>query len=137
MNPVPKKHLVAAAKEVADAIASIDIDQEAREALAVDTFDRLGRTTLFASIRDTLQNPYARVAADPLVPCAGYDGEATHVPCPDGHVIRIGMHLSTDEEPFPKGRSKAWEQRAPYGKIRCVSCGARQFTPGYRTKDRP
>jgi hypothetical protein len=66
---------------------------------------------------------FVLLASDPLVPCAGHDEE----PCPDGRVIRIGMHLSTDEKPLPHGRSAAWEQRAPYGQIRCVSCGAKQF----------
>jgi hypothetical protein len=98
---------------IADAIASVDVDQEDREAVAEAVAEALdGRP-------DFRRDLFKLLASDPLVPCAGYDGE----PCPHGRVIRQAMHLSS----APDGRSAIWKQRAPYGEIRCISCGSKQF----------
>jgi hypothetical protein len=107
---------------IADAIASVNIDQEAREAVA----EEVAHAITAAGARDFpdfRHDTFVLLASDPLVPCAGTrDG-----PCPHGRVMRIGMHLSS----APDGRSLAWEQRAPHGRIRCVSCGAAEFIPGF------
>ncbi len=100
-------------KPIADAIAMCDIDQEDRELVAYAVTDALYED------RDFDPELFRLLASDPLVPCAGSGGE----PCPHGRNIRIAMHLST----APDGRSQAWRQRAPYGRIRCVTCGAKQF----------
>jgi hypothetical protein len=102
---------------IADAIACCDLAQTDRELVAEAVTDALiGQVDFRADL-------FKALASDPLVPCAGANGE----PCPEGRVIRIAMHLSTG----PNGRSAAWREHAPYGKIRCVSCGARQFIPEY------
>lgn len=111
---VSKKELHGAFDAIADAIASADIDQEDRERLAQSIAERVDFRK-FGIGRDL----FVLLASDPLVPCAGHGDE----PCPDGRVIRIRMHLSS----APDGRSAAWEPRAPYGKIRCISCGAKEF----------
>jgi hypothetical protein len=105
-----------------DAVASADIDQEDREQIAVLIASNLreARAEDFGSDQSSL---FVLLASDPLVPCAGHHGE----PCPHGRVIRLAMH-NRDE---PDGRSAAWRERAPYGEIRCVSCGAREFIPQY------
>ena len=111
---------------VADAIARADLDQEDREELAAAVADS------FAAKNDPdfRRDLFVLLASDPLVPCAGFDHYETgdHVDCPEGRLIRIGMHLSD----APDGRSRAWRRRAPYGRIRCVSCGAAHFSPGYQ-----
>lgn len=98
---------------IADAIASVDLDQEDRETVAEAVTDAL------TGQQDFKPELFRLLASDPLVPCAGSGGE----PCPHGRVIRIAMHLSD----APNGRSEAWRQRAPYGSIRCISCGAAEF----------
>ena len=106
---------------IADAIASVDLDQEDREVVARAVSDKI-----MANIhdhRDFREDLFLLLASDPLVPCAGHNGE----PCPHERVIRIAMHLRS----APDGRSEVWQQRAPYGSIRCISCGAAEFIPGY------
>lgn len=98
---------------IADAIAMCDLDQEDRELVADAVTEALTGQT------DFRPDLFRLLASDPLVPCAGSGGE----PCPHGRVIRIAMHLSI----APQGRSQAWRQRAPYGHIRCISCGAAEF----------
>lgn len=101
---------------IANAVAGLDIDQEVREAIA----EEIAEAIVAAGSRDMpdfRHDLFILLASDPLVPCAGpRGGEGS---CPHGRVIRIGMHLSSAVD----GRSKAWRRRAPYGKIRCVSCG--------------
>lgn len=115
---------------LADAVAELDIDQEDREKVAAALADTLRESVIGAYLnRDLIR----LLASDPLVPCAGYDipvhGETTeHVDCPNGMVIRQMFHNSD----APDGRSAMWKQRAPYGEIRCVSCGSMQFIPEYR-----
>ena len=113
-----------------DAIASLDVPKVIRERVA----GAVGK----ALYEDHARHPhrmsseqhklFVLLASDPLLPCVGYGDD----PCPDARVIRVGMHLNFD--PFdpenPLGRSQAWEMvRHP---IRCVSCGAKHFTPGHR-----
>ena len=102
---------------IADAIASVDIAQTERELVADAVTEALKGSP------DFRPDIFRLLATDPLVPCAGAHGE----PCPEGRVIRIAMHLST----APNGRSAAWREQAPYGQIRCISCGAKEFVPGY------
>lgn len=98
---------------IANAIAMCDLDQEDRELVADSVTEELiGQPDFDADL-------FRLLASDPLVPCAGSGG---HV-CPHGRNIRIPMHLSMAFN----GRSDAWRQRAPYGQIRCVSCGAKEF----------
>lgn len=96
---------------IADAIAMCDLDQEDRELVAdAVTESLIGQIDFNADL-------FRLLASDPLVPCAGPgEGEL----CPDGRNIRIAMHLST----APQGRALSWRRRAPYGEIRCVSCGS-------------
>jgi hypothetical protein len=115
MNPAMKRYMKRYAK-VADAISALDLAQVDREAVADAVAAALEGQP------DFRPDLFRLTASDPLVPCAGAHGE----PCPHGRVIRIAMHLSD----APDGRSKAWEPRAPYGKIRCVSCGSAQFLAG-------
>ena len=99
---------------IADAIASVDIDQEDRERVAEAVADALdGR-------RDFKRDLFVLLASDPLSDCPGSGGE----PCPHGARIRTPMHLRD----APDGRSKGWERRKP--KRWCVSCGAREFGYG-------
>ncbi len=98
---------------IANAIAMCDLDQEDRELVADAVTE-----ALYAE-KDFDPDLFRLLASDPLVPCAGWKGRA----CPDGRNIRIAMHLSMAHD----GRSDAWRQRAPYGRIRCVSCGAKEF----------
>ena len=63
---------------------------------------------------------FVLLASDPLVPCAGPPGSV----CPHGRMMRMRFHNSAS----PDGRSLLWQRRAPYGKIRCVSCGGPQFS---------
>ena len=100
-------------KPIADAIAMCDLDQEDRELVAESVTEEL------IGQPDFKPDLFRLLASDPLVPCAGSGGE----PCPHGRNIRIAMHLSMAHD----GRSEAWRQRAPYGQIRCVSCGAKEF----------
>lgn len=100
-------------KPIADAIAMCDLDQEDRELVADSVTEEL------IGQPDFQPDLFRLLASDPLVPCAGSGGE----PCPHGRNIRIAMHLSMAHD----GRSEAWRQRAPYGRIRCVSCGAKEF----------
>jgi hypothetical protein len=105
---------------IADAIASLDLDQEDREMVAqavADALDGVERQTDFHQHYDL----FVLLASDPLVPCAGHHGQ----PCPHGRVIRQAMHNSS----APDGHSAIWAQRAPYGQIRCISCGAAEFIP--------
>jgi hypothetical protein len=96
---------------IADAIASVDLDQEDRELVALAVTEALkGQPDFRADL-------FGLLASDPLVPCAGPEGSEDG--CPHGRIIRIGMHLRDG----PDGRSYAWRRRAPYGVIRCVSCG--------------
>ncbi len=113
---ISKKHLRERVTAVADAISYLDLDQEDRERVAyavADALDGLGIP----------KDVFRLIASDPYVPCAGAKGH----PCPWGRSIRIAMHLSS----APDGRSAAWEQRAPYGQIRCVTCGAAEYVEGY------
>lgn len=114
------KQIRVALSAASDAIARVNIDQEAREAVAEEVAAALDSTFRRVGID---VGAWTTLASDPLVPCAGASGE----PCPEGRVIRIAMHLSD----APDGRSAAWQQRAPYGELRCVTCGAAQFIPGF------
>lgn len=107
---------------IADAISGLNIDQEVREAVAEEVAAAISASDSKFHL-DFKHDTFVLLASDPLVPCAGYKD----APCPHGRVIRIAMHLSSAED----GRSEAWDQRAPYGHVRCVSCGAAQFVPGY------
>jgi len=116
VNPAAKR-FVRDYVPVADAIARLDIDQEVREEVAqavADAFGKIAKTAKTPS--DYKRDTFWLLAADPLVPCAGIDGE----PCEHGREIRIAMHLRD----APDGRSVAWRQRRPT--VRCVSCGFRQ-----------
>lgn len=123
MNRFDKRYL-----PIANGIASADIDQEARELVARTVADAIKEVGA-RHMPDFKHDLFVLLASDPLVPCAGTkDG-----PCPHGRVIRIAMHLSN----APDGRSAAWEQRAPYGRIRCVTCGAAEFIPGFSDSENP
>lgn len=114
MNPVQKRFN----KEwlpIANAVARLDVDQEDRELVA----DALTET--LRGRRDFRAELFRLLASDPLVPCAGARGE----PCPHGREIRIAMHDRGSES----GRSVAWRRRPE--EIRCVTCGAVEFIPGY------
>lgn len=118
MTPAAKR-FTANYAGIADAIASVDIDQEDRELVARTVAEALsGR-------RDFNRETFELLASDPLVPCAGVDGEGTNR---DGErcgvVIRIAMHNSDAED----GRSFAWSERRPV--VRCVSCGSRAVLGG-------
>lgn len=104
--------------DIADGIASVDVDQEDRERMARAVGLKLDGQPYFK--RDL----FVLLASDPLVPCAGPDGDG----CPHGRVIRIAMHWSEASD----GRSVQWKQRAPYGCVWCVTCGAERHIPGYR-----
>ena len=110
------KRLAAHIKTIADAIASADIRQTDREAVARTVGIALanGDPAIAAHVNAGV---FVLLASDPLVPCAGGD----EVGCPYQRVIRIPMHDSHAAD----GRSNAWRERAPYGQIRCVSCGGR------------
>ena len=95
---------------IADGISSQDIAQDDRVKIANSVADELEST----GDRDFRRDLFVMLASDPLVPCAGHHDE----PCEHGRVIR---HRMRPEE----------GQFAPYGKIRCVSCGAHQFIPEY------
>lgn len=122
-------------RPLADAVAALDLDQHDRESVAVALADAIETEVPKATesrgtsqdtrtwLRGWRRDLFVLLASDPLVPCAGAKGE----PCPHGRVIRIRMHNSTPEKPLPYGRSLAWRRRAPYGEIRCVSCGAREY----------
>lgn len=105
-------------------IALADVPQEVREEVAGLIGRRLYDEQRLSGDQHKL---FVLLASDPLVPCVGHGDQ----PCPDGHVIRIGMHLNFN--PFdpknPEGRSEAWEAERPT--IRCISCGAAEFVPGY------
>lgn len=116
MNPAYKRFVTKYA-DVADAIARLDIDQEDREAVARAVGDALAEDARAHPDFQGYHATFVLLASDPLVPCAG--PRESDEGCPHGRVIRIGMHLSS----APDGRSHAWERRAPYGKIRCISCG--------------
>jgi hypothetical protein len=120
MNPAQKR-FEARYTPIADAIASLDLDQEDREAVAKAVADALSASgqKINPAFRHDL---FVLLASDPLVPCAGFGGQ----PCPHGRVIRVAMHLSS----APDGRSVQWRQRAPYGQVRCVSCGVRWLHEG-------
>lgn len=100
---------------IANAIASVDIDQVDRETIAHEVAMALSSDN--RTYPDFKFDTFVLLASDPLVPCAGPEG--TDEGCPHDRHIRIGMHLSD----APDGRSYAWRRRAPYGQIRCVSCG--------------
>lgn len=111
MNPSVKR-FTRVYVPIADAIASADIGQCDRERVASAVADALAGRADFA------RDAFALLASDPLVPCAGPRG--TDGPCPHGRVIRTAMH----DRSAPDGRSPLWAQRAPYGEVRCVTCGA-------------
>jgi hypothetical protein len=99
---------------IADGIARPDVDQVERERVAESVADALQEDE---KIRPHVNREiFVLLASDPLVPCDGVAGEG----CPHLRVIRVSMH----NRHAPDGRSAAWERRAPYGRIRCVSCGA-------------
>ena len=104
---------------IADAIASVNIDQEEREAVAQEVAHAIEKAGSrdFPDFRPDL---FVLLASDPLVPCAGPPGSV----CPHGRMMRMRFHNSAS----PDGRSLLWQRRAPYGKIRCVSCGGPQFS---------
>lgn len=126
---------------IADAIASVDIDQVEREMIAKAVADGIAKAAKVVGGSATTQDTkvwgkgwrrdlFVLLASDPLVPCAGWDDPETdeHHECPTSTVIRIGMHNSSD----PEGRSQSWKPRAPYGRIRCVTCGSMHFNDTYR-----
>lgn len=103
---------------------SADLEQTDRESVAALLGEALdGR-------KDFQRDLFVLLASDPRVPCAGwFDPEKGEtVPCEHGRVIRLRFHDSS----APDGRSEAWRRRAPYGEIRCVSCGSMHFMPEYR-----
>lgn len=106
-------------EKLADAVAALDLDQEDREKVAEAVVGAL----VESRIGRLVEHPevYVLLASDPLVPCAGWDADGEQHDCPNETVIRQRFHLSS-----------APDQRAPYGEIRCVSCGAMQFLPEYR-----
>lgn len=110
MNPALKRFMRDYGA-TAEAVARLDLDQEDRERVAEALADALHGRLFFK--RDL----FVLLATDPLVPCAGANGE----PCPTEAVIRVSMHNRLASN----GRSAAWRRRAP--EVRCTSCGARQF----------
>ena len=110
-----EKRLRAHIHAIADGIARADIGQIERERVAETVAAALRIDPKIAA--HVKRDAFVLLASDPLVPCAGPrdsdDG------CPHDRVIRIMMH----NRESPDGRSKAWEARAPYGRIRCTSCG--------------
>ena len=114
------KRFSAKYQPAADAVARLDVDQEVRELVAE------ALTEAFEGMPDFRPDLFRLLASDPLCECAGPDEVAFAAPCPYGRVIRVGMHLST----APDGRAKSWRRRRPT--VRCVTCGATVFMPGYR-----
>lgn len=118
MNPATKrfKRQYGAA---ADAISRLNVDQVTRE-LVAETL-----TEAFTGQPDFKPELFLHIARDPLCTCAGPDDDFA-TPCPHGREIRVAMHLRD----APDGRSEAWQSEKPV--VRCVSCGAARFIPGYR-----
>lgn len=100
MNPAHKRFLQRYGG-IADAVASVDIDQEDRERVANAIAESLDRQP------DFRRSTFVLLASDPLVLCSGGCGTR----------IRVAMHDSG----APNGRSAAWQSRAP--EMRCVACG--------------
>lgn len=109
-------------ENVADTVARLDIDQEERETLAE------ALTEAFTEARAPRFTPdtFRLIASDPLCACVGPNVKANAEPCPEAREIRVAMHLSAAVD----GRSEAWRSRKP--EVRCVTCGAMAFVPGYR-----
>jgi hypothetical protein len=105
---------------VYDTVARLDIDQLLREEIAE------ALTEALAGRPDFKPELFRALASDPLSRCAGPEAEAFAAPCPHGREIRTGMHLSS----APDGRAGSWQMYKPV--VRCVSCGASVFIPGYR-----
>jgi hypothetical protein len=80
-----------------------------------------------AAAEDFIHDTFVLLASDPLVRCAGYDLDGLHHECADGVEIRVRMHDSG----APHGRSTQRAERAPYGQLRCVTCGSRQHVPAF------
>lgn len=120
MNPAIKRFEKRFAG-LADVVAKSGVDQLQREALA----DAM--TEVLRGQPDFRPDLFRMLASDPLCECEGFTDRDTRetVPCPDGRWIRIAMHLRD----APDGRSAVWQIDKP--KVRCVSCGAKEFVPGY------
>ncbi len=112
---------------IADVISRAEIGQVEREALADAMADALEGVARDARVDGFNRDLFWLLAADPSVPCAGprLDGSE---PCPDGRVIRLHYHWK--DNPDGTGRSAVWTAHRPTG-VRCVTCGARVFSPGY------
>ena len=120
MNPAMKR-FVQRYQPVYDAVASSDISQTDRDLLAADMGARLRE----AGAKDFIHDTFVLLASDPLCPCAGFDRDDVHYDCPNGTIIRVGMHLRS----APDGKAASWMEHKPA--IRCVGCGARHFNPDY------
>jgi hypothetical protein len=93
---------------VADAIASVDIEQDDREKVARSVANGL------LGQQDFRLDLFLALATDPLVDCAGpVPGRG----CPHGRRIRVVMHDRHAED----GRAASWQRRLP--EVRCISCG--------------
>lgn len=134
MTPkTPVKGMTPAAKRfarkyqpVADAISRLDVAQADREAVATavaDAYDSMDRDA-----PDFRRDLFWLLAADPMVPCAGPNADDGAEACPHGREIRLRWHWSGN--PDGTGRSEEWRPRRPTG-VRCVTCGAEVFVPGY------
>ena len=119
MTPPHIKRFEKKYKRAADAISRLDVDQELREQAAEKM------TEAFEGLSDFRSDLFQHLASDPLCPCAGPSVQDFEEPCPHAREIRVAMHLSE----APDGRSAAWQKRRPV--VRCVSCGARAFVPGF------
>lgn len=135
MSSITTKRFCRNYQPIADAISRAEIGQVEREALAESVADAIdgivhdtshGRPAIAKNETGWSRSLFAGIARDPMVPCPGYHlDDGSEVRCPHGREIRIAMHLSS----APDGRSAAWSPTMP--EMRCVSCGAREFVPGY------
>jgi hypothetical protein len=120
MNPAAKR-FQRAYLPVADAIAMLDVTQREREVVADAVADGFvaaregGRNH-----RDYDDHLFRHYAKDPLGPCAGPGDEAYSQPCPEGRTMRTHKAILGPDDRRPA--------------MRCASCGAAVFVPGYRER---
>lgn len=118
VNPAAKR-FQKAYLPVADAIARLDVTQAEREVIADAVADGFMEAREGGRLHpDYNDESFRHYAKDPLGPCAGPGDMAYSQPCPDGRMMRTYRAIVP-----PDGRRPV---------MRCVSCGAAVFIPGYR-----
>lgn len=117
------KRFERAYRPIHEAIATLDVTQGAREAVAEAVADAIEAARLAdrgGPHRDYIDHLFRHWAKSPLVPCAGPGDEAYSQPCPDGRMMRAYREMVGPDEGLPV--------------LRCVNCGTAVFVPGYREK---